>query len=92
MIDYEILKVIWWGLVGVLLICEQLVAHGRSPETPAALVQQGTTQNQRVFTGTLASLPQLVAEHEVHAPTLVIVGEVVKLRDKLAWFEGRSGC
>ena len=84
--------VFYMGLVGLPLICEQLVAHGRSPETPAALVQQGTTQNQRVFTGTLASLPQLVAEHEVHAPTLVIVGEVVKLRDKLAWFEGRSGC
>ena len=55
---------------------------------PAALVQQGTTVNQRVFTGTLADLPQLVAEHEVHAPTLVIVGEVVQLREKLAWFEG----
>ncbi|MNF13050.1 Siroheme synthase [compost metagenome] len=51
-------------------------------------MQQGTTSRQRVFTGTLANLPQLVAEHEVHAPTLVIVGEVVTLRDKLAWFEG----
>ena len=45
-------------------------------------------RSQRVFTGTLADLPTLVAEHEVHAPTLVIVGEVVQLRDKLAWFEG----
>jgi len=51
-------------------------------------VQQGTTRNQRVFTGTLADLPALVARHEVHAPTLVIVGEVVQLREKLAWFEG----
>jgi len=66
----------------------ELVRHGRSADTPAALIQQGTTTNQRVFTGTLANLPQLVAEHEVHAPTLVIVGEVVTLRDKLAWFEG----
>jgi uroporphyrin-III C-methyltransferase/precorrin-2 dehydrogenase/sirohydrochlorin ferrochelatase len=41
-----------------------------------------------VFTGTLANLPELVAQHSVHAPTLVIVGEVVQLRDKLAWFEG----
>lgn len=83
--------VFYMGLVGLAGICEQLIAHGRAPATPAALIQQGTTQNQRVFTGTLASLPQLVAEHEVHAPTLVIVGEVVTLRDKLAWFEGAQG-
>lgn len=82
--------VFYMGLVGLPLICQQLIAHGRSAETPAALIQQGTTQHQRVFTGTLASLPQRVAEHEVHAPTLVIVGEVVTLRDKLAWFEGQA--
>ncbi|MOA45708.1 Uroporphyrinogen-III C-methyltransferase [compost metagenome] len=76
------------GLVGLPLICEQLIKHGRAADTPAALVQQGTTSRQRVFTGTLADLSQLVAEHEVHAPTLVIVGEVVTLREKLAWFEG----
>jgi len=80
--------VFYMGLVGLPTICEQLVAHGKNPATPAALVQQGTTSNQRVFTGTLQDLPQLVAEHEVHAPTLVIVGEVVALREKLAWFEG----
>ena len=80
--------VFYMGLVGLPVICEQLIRHGRAADTPAALVQQGTTRNQRVFTGTLADLPQLVAQHEVHAPTLVIVGEVVSLRDKLAWFEG----
>ncbi|WP_248919698.1 siroheme synthase CysG [Pseudomonas entomophila] len=80
--------VFYMGLVGLPTICAELVRHGRAASTPAALVQQGTTRNQRVFTGTLADLPELVARHEVHAPTLVIVGEVVKLRDKLAWFEG----
>ena len=79
--------VFYMGLVGLPQICQALIDHGRAADTPAALVQQGTTQNQRVFTGTLASLPQLVAEHEVHAPTLVIVGEVVTLREKLAWFD-----
>ncbi|MBD9415015.1 uroporphyrinogen-III C-methyltransferase [Pseudomonas sp. PDM16] len=79
--------VFYMGLVGLPSICQELIAHGRAADTPAALVQQGTTQNQRVFTGTLANLPQLVAEHEVHAPTLVIVGEVVTLREKLAWFD-----
>ncbi|KUM34302.1 siroheme synthase CysG [Pseudomonas sp. EpS/L25] len=80
--------VFYMGLVGLPTICEQLIVHGKNPATPAALVQQGTTSNQRVFTGTLQDLPRLVAQHEVHAPTLVIVGEVVALREKLAWFEG----
>jgi uroporphyrin-III C-methyltransferase/precorrin-2 dehydrogenase/sirohydrochlorin ferrochelatase len=80
--------VFYMGLIGLPIICEQLIRHGRGADTPAALIQQGTTVNQRVFTGTLADLPRLVAEHEVHAPTLVIVGEVVVLREKLAWFEG----
>ncbi|MGK9059660.1 siroheme synthase CysG [Pseudomonas asiatica] len=80
--------VFYMGLVGLPTICAELIRHGRAASTPAALVQQGTTRNQRVFTGTLANLPELVAQHEVHAPTLVIVGEVVQLRDKLAWFEG----
>nr|WP_286948745.1 siroheme synthase CysG [Pseudomonas sp. UBA6718] len=79
--------VFYMGLVGLPQICQALIDHGRAADTPAAMVQQGTTQNQRVFTGTLANLPQLVAEHEVHAPTLVIVGEVVTLREKLAWFD-----
>ncbi len=80
--------VFYMGLIGLPTICAELIRHGRAASTPAALVQQGTTRNQRVFTGTLADLPELVARHEVHAPTLVIVGEVVQLREKLAWFEG----
>jgi len=80
--------VFYMGLVGLPTICAELIRHGRAATTPAALVQQGTPRNQRVFTGTLADLPALVAQHEVHAPTLVIVGEVVQLREKLAWFEG----
>jgi uroporphyrin-III C-methyltransferase/precorrin-2 dehydrogenase/sirohydrochlorin ferrochelatase len=83
--------VFYMGLIGLPIICAELIRHGRAADTPAALIQQGTTVNQRVFTGTLADLPRLVAEHEVHAPTLVIVGEVVQLRDKLKWFEGAQG-
>ena len=80
--------VFYMGLVGLPVICEQLMRHGRGADTPVALVEQGTTINQRVITGTLADLPAQVAAQQVHAPTLVIVGEVVQLRDKLAWFEG----
>ncbi|MEB3902685.1 siroheme synthase CysG, partial [Pseudomonas putida] len=66
--------VFYMGLVGLPTICAELIRHGRAASTPAALVQQGTTRHQRVFTGTLADLPELVARHEVHAPTLIIVG------------------
>ena len=80
--------VFYMGLTGLADICQQLIVHGRAASTPAALIQQGTTQQQRVYSGNLTNLAELVAEHEVHAPTLVIVGEVVSLREKLAWFEG----
>jgi uroporphyrin-III C-methyltransferase/precorrin-2 dehydrogenase/sirohydrochlorin ferrochelatase len=52
------------------------------------LVQQGTTQDQRVFVETLATLPTLVEREEIKPPTLIIVGEVVRLREKLKWFDG----
>ena len=54
---------------------------------PAAIVQQGTTANQRTVIGTLATLPELAAVARLKAPTLIIVGEVVRLREKLNWFE-----
>jgi uroporphyrin-III C-methyltransferase/precorrin-2 dehydrogenase/sirohydrochlorin ferrochelatase len=79
--------VFYMGLQGVDIICRELTRHGLAASTPAALVQQGTTRHQRVFTGTLASLPQLVHDSGVKAPTLIIVGSVVTLRDKLKWFE-----
>lgn len=79
--------VVYMGLAGLEIICQQLIAHGMSAEMPAALVQQGTTQHQRVYTGTVTTLNQIVADNEIHAPTLLIIGEVVKLHDQLAWFK-----
>lgn len=79
--------VIYMGLVGLAQICEQLIVHGVSPDMPVAVVQQGTTQRQRVVTATLADLPQKVAAAALKPPCLTIVGEVVRLREKLAWFE-----
>ncbi|MEZ5454132.1 MAG: siroheme synthase, partial [Thiothrix sp.] len=66
---------------------QKLQEFGRSGDTPAALVEQGTTRNQRIHIGTIATLPQLVKERGVRAPTLTIVGEVVQLHDKLHWYE-----
>jgi uroporphyrin-III C-methyltransferase/precorrin-2 dehydrogenase/sirohydrochlorin ferrochelatase len=82
--------VIYMGLQGLARICEVLIAHGAAPDTPAALIQQGTTRHQRVIAGTVTSLPSLVAESKVSAPTLVIVGGVVSLHGKLAWFRGEA--
>jgi uroporphyrin-III C-methyltransferase/precorrin-2 dehydrogenase/sirohydrochlorin ferrochelatase len=79
--------VFYMGLTGIDIICKQLIAHGMAPDMPAALVEQGTTRNQRVHIGTVGSLPALVAESGVRAPTLTIIGEVVKLHDKLDWFQ-----
>jgi len=82
--------VFYMGLVGLSVICQRLIEHGRAATTPAALIQQGTTPQQRVIVSSLAELPARVAQEKVTAPTLLIVGEVVQLRDKLAWFEGRQ--
>lgn len=78
--------VIYMGLHGLPVLCERLIAHGRPAGTPAAVVQQATTARQRVVTGTLDTLPTLVAQAGLHAPTLIIVGEVVSLQRQLAWF------
>lgn len=82
--------VFYMGLKTLSTLCEQLIAHGRAPSTPAALIQQGTTVNQRVIAATLATLPDAVEAEDIHAPTLIIVGEVVRLHDKLAWFRGQD--
>ena len=79
--------VVYMGLLGIELLCAELIAHGLPASTPAAIVQQGTTQNQRVVTGTLSTLPALTQREKLQAPTLIIIGGVVTLREKLAWFE-----
>jgi uroporphyrin-III C-methyltransferase / precorrin-2 dehydrogenase / sirohydrochlorin ferrochelatase len=79
--------VIYMGLVGLKEICEQLIAHGVSPSMPAAVVQQGTTQRQKVVTATLADLAEKVNIAAMKPPCLTIVGEVVQLREKLNWFK-----
>ena len=78
--------VFYMGLQGLDTICRELIAHGRAAETPVAVIEQGTTRNQRTITATLGTLPGVVAERQVHAPTLLIIGTVVGLREKLEWF------
>ncbi|NND91104.1 MAG: uroporphyrinogen-III C-methyltransferase [Granulosicoccus sp.] len=82
--------VIYMGLVGLPVICQQLIRHGLPATHPVAIVSQGTLHNQQVLTGTLADLPEQVRREAITPPTLIIVGEVVRLREKLAWFETRA--
>ena len=79
--------VVYMGLQTLPLLCEKLIAHGLPGSTPAAVVEKGTTAEQRVVTGTLATIHGLAQGEGLKPPTLVIVGEVVKLQAKLAWFE-----
>ncbi|MCB2261585.1 MAG: siroheme synthase CysG [Candidatus Thiosymbion ectosymbiont of Robbea hypermnestra] len=81
--------VFYMGLLGLPIIVEKLTASGVSPDMPVALVQQGTTHKQRVYTGTLSSILATVERDPPEPPTLIIVGEVVRLRDKLSWFSER---
>ena len=82
--------VIYMGLVGLKEICEKLIEYGVAPTMPVAVVQQGTTQRQKVVTATLADLAEKVAAAGIKPPCLTIIGAVVKLRDKLNWFEPNS--
>jgi len=82
--------VFYMGLTGIDVLCAGLVAHGLAAATPAALIQQGTLPEQRVLEGTLETLPGIVRRGQVKAPTLIIIGEVVRLRGKLKWFEAQE--
>ena len=82
--------VVYMGLVGLREICAGLVEHGLHATTPAALVEQGTTARQRVIEGTLDTLADSVDGAGVKPPTVVIVGDVVRLRGKLDWFRADS--
>ena len=80
--------VFYMGLKSLPIACEQLRKHGMPSETPAAVVSQGTTRQQRVATGNLENLPGIAERTGIKAPAITIIGEVVSLRDSFAWFEG----
>jgi uroporphyrin-III C-methyltransferase/precorrin-2 dehydrogenase/sirohydrochlorin ferrochelatase len=82
--------VFYMSLVGLPIICEQLIAHGRDPGTPVALVGKASTPEQRVLVGTLATMVAIVEREQPERPTLTIVGDVVRLHRELAWF-GKGG-
>ena len=84
--------VIYMGLMGLDIICNKLMEHGQAAQMPVALVEQGTTSHQRVFVSTLSALPERIKNESIKAPTLIIVGDVVKLHERLAWFNSGESC
>ncbi|MCW8924133.1 MAG: siroheme synthase CysG [Gammaproteobacteria bacterium] len=79
--------VFYMGLHGAPTLCKEMVAHGLPATTPVALVEQGTTPQQRVYTATLETLLETIKSKDIKPPTLIIVGEVVTLQDKLKWIK-----
>lgn len=72
-------------------ICDTLLRHGREPDSPAAAIGSATTRQQRVVCTTLADLPQAMAGAKIHAPAVLVFGDVVALRDRLDWFSPNEG-
>jgi uroporphyrinogen III methyltransferase/synthase len=70
-------------------VCKKLIEHGRSPDTSVAVVRWGTRAEQTTLTGSLSNIPDLVRENEIRPPAVMVVGNVVKLRNKLRWFENK---
>lgn len=79
--------VVYMGIQGLETLSRQLMQHGLAADTPAALIEKGTTVGQKVYCSTLEALAQVAEDNAISPPALVIIGTVVSLRDKLAWFD-----
>lgn len=77
---------VYMGVAGLEGLRDRLVAHGRAPSTPFALIENGSRRDQRVLTGTLADLPETARFHQVRSPALLVLGEVAALAGTLHWF------
>ncbi|MEE9602521.1 MAG: SAM-dependent methyltransferase, partial [Thermoguttaceae bacterium] len=96
-LDYESLAksrgtlAFYMGVLNMERICTNLVKHGLDGNTPAAIVQWGTTPKQRVVVGTVTTLPELAKQANLRPPAIIIIGEVVRLREDLDWFDPGRG-
>jgi uroporphyrinogen III methyltransferase / synthase len=81
--------VVLMGLAQLRRITGELIAHGRAPETPVAVIHWGTTGRQKTWTGTLATMAEIAEKEAIQPPAITVIGEVVQLRSQLSWFEKR---
>ena len=92
-VDWEALAkglhtlIFYMGLKNLPSICDRLMAHGRKPHTPVALVQWGTTGHQRTLTATLHTAVEEARSQGFTHPVIILVGEIASLRDSLSWIE-----
>lgn len=75
------------GIKNLPTICENLRQAGKKEDTPVAVIEWGTTGKQRVVTGTLSTIVSIVKNENISNPSMTIVGDVVSLRNQIAWKE-----
>ena len=83
--------VVLMGIANAVSIRDQVIASGRSGDTPVAVIEWATCPEQRVVVGTLATLPELIVRERLHAPAVIVIGETVRLRSTLDWRELAAG-
>lgn len=77
----------YMGVNNLSNICKNLISHGKKATTPVAVIHWGTTSVQRTVTGTLETIEEIVSKHQISHPSIILVGEVVQMREKIHWFE-----
>lgn len=81
---------IYMGISNLPYICQELITHGKSENTPVAIIQQGTTGKQRVVIGTLTTIVSLAEKESIRNPAMIVIGEVVRFREKIIQLEAIS--
>jgi uroporphyrin-III C-methyltransferase / precorrin-2 dehydrogenase / sirohydrochlorin ferrochelatase len=81
---------VYMGVAGIETLCRELIRHGLPGETAAAVIQQGTRPEQRTHIGKLNTLSELISSRNITPPSMLIIGDVVKLHEKLSWFETKA--
>ena len=76
---------VYMGLFGITTLVDELIKHGMNPETPTAVIERGTLPEQRVVVAALSQVPNEVERTGLGSPSMIIIGEVVRLRERLAW-------
>ncbi|WP_369900441.1 uroporphyrinogen-III C-methyltransferase [Bacillus manliponensis] len=79
---------VYMGVSNLPYICEQLLKYGKDEHTPVAIVEWGTTSMQRTIVGTLSTIVTIANKEEIKNPSMIVIGEVVRFREKIQWFEG----
>ncbi|MBO8171530.1 MAG: uroporphyrinogen-III C-methyltransferase [Bacillaceae bacterium] len=80
----------YMGINKLSHICERLIEHGRDPETPVAIIEWGTTENQRTIVGELHNIVEKAEQHNMTHPAIILVGDIVTIREKMQWFQERG--